>query len=80
MDGTSDPWASASQKLSQFARTDTSVAKRLNRLGETQAHQTKLAFAIEEGRIYGLRQEKLNNILRRQLEKAMRRPPVQNPW
>ena len=73
-------WMTASERMNRFARTDTSLARRLNDLSEHQARENKLAFAIESGRIYGLRAQKCDMLLKRELNKDWRRPPVQDSW
>ena len=57
-------WTTVSEKMNRFARIDTSLARRLNDLSEHQARENKLAFAIESGRIYGLRAQKCNMLLK----------------
>ena len=73
-------WMTASERMNRFARIDTSLARRLNDLSEHQARENKLAFAIESGRIYGLRAQKCNMLLKRQLNSEWRRPPVAESW
>ena len=59
---------------------DRNLAKQLNDLSEHQARENKLSFAIEEGRIYGLRAQKCDMHLKRQLTQQWRTPPVQHMW
>ena len=73
-------WMTASERLNRFARMDRNLAKQLNDLSEHQAHENKLAFAIESGRIYGLRAQKCDMHLKRQLTQQWRAPPVQHMW
>ena len=73
-------WMTASERMNRFARMDTNLTRRLNDLSEHQARENKLAFAIESGRIYGLRAQKCNMLLKRQLNSEWRRPPVAEPW
>ena len=71
----------ASEHLNRFARIDRNLAKRLNALSEHQARENKLAFAIESGRIYGLRAQKCDLHLKRQLPREWRRAsPVEDMW
>ena len=44
------------------------------------ARDDKMAFAIEAGRIYGLRHQKYNMILKKQLNRDCKRPPVEQMW
>jgi hypothetical protein len=59
---------------------DRSLASQLNSLSERQAYDSKLAFALEAGRIYGLRAQNYDMILKRQLNRAYRSPPVERMW
>ena len=74
------PWAPAQEVFNKFARMDRTLVQKLNNLSENQAHHDKLAFALESGRIYGLRQQKYNMVLKRQLDMHMKRPPVEDKW
>ena len=74
-------WMTASERMNRFARIDPNLARRLNGLSEHQAHENKLAFAIESGRIYGLRAQKCDMHLKRQLTQEWRRArPVEPMW
>ena len=74
-------WMTASEYLNRFARMDHSLAKRLNNLSEHQAREEKLASAIESGRIYGLRAQKCDMYLKRQLPGRFRQAsPVEKMW
>jgi hypothetical protein len=53
---------------------------RLGALSEHQARDDKLAFAIEAGRVYGLRQQKYDMVLKRQLNRDVRRPHTEEMW
>jgi len=75
-----DPWATAAQRANKFARIDPELGRRLASLSKHQAHDDKLAFAIEAGRIYGLRQQKFDMNLRQQLNRDWQRPPVEHSW
>ena len=74
------PWAPAQETFNKFARIDRQRARRLSYLSEHQARDTKLAFAIETGRIYGLRKQKYEMILKRELNQEYLRPPVEASW
>jgi hypothetical protein len=39
-----------------------------------------MTYALESGRIYGLRQEKYDLILRRQIHKDWQNPPGERMW
>ena len=77
---TDNPWMTASERLCKYARQDRSLCSQLNKLSEQQASQNKLAFAIEAGLTFGMRQEKYDHILRRQVAKQWRHPPLQPHW
>ena len=59
---------------------DQRLGRQLAELSKLQAHDNKLAFALESGRIYGLRQQKYDMVLKRELNKDYRRPPVEKMW
>jgi len=73
-------WMTASERLNRHVHMDNNLGRRLAELSMQDAHETKLAFALESGRIYGLRQQKYNNILRKQIHKDWQRPPVERMW
>ena len=66
-------WRSAAERLNQFASMDPSLRRELNTLSMAQARDDKIAFKLEEGRIYGLRQEYYQNKLKRDLARTLRR-------
>jgi len=74
-------WMTASEYMNRFARLDRDLARRLNGLSQHQAHESKLAFAIESGRIYGLRAQKCDIHLKRQLPRVWQQAaPVEKMW
>ena len=81
MIGASDnPWAPAQERFNRYVRLDPQLARRLNALTEHQTQDNKLAFAIESGRVYGLRQQKYDMLLKRQLNKDYRHAPTEPMW
>jgi hypothetical protein len=74
------PWAPASETFNKFARMDPHLASQLNDLGKHQAYETKLATAIESGRVYGLRTQALAMMHKKELHFDMRYPPTQRMW
>ena len=40
----------------------------------------KLEFALEAGRVYGMRQQRYDMQLKRQLNRDYRHPPVEKMW
>ena len=69
-------WQSASERLNRFARMDPGLRHELNSLSKAEARDDKLAFRLEEGRVYGLRQEFYNNKLKRDLARTLRREDI----
>ena len=59
---------------------DRNLARELGSLSKHQAHDEKLAEAIESGRVYGLRQQRYDMTLRRELGQDWERPPVEKSW
>jgi hypothetical protein len=49
-----NPWASAAERLNKFVSQDRRLGGKLKELSADQAHDDKLAFALEFGRLYGL--------------------------
>ena len=78
--GSDDPWDCAQQRYNKFARTDPSLGKRLKELTRQQSLENKLAFSVETGRIYGLKKQKYDFILRKQLNRDWRHAPTQKAW
>ena len=66
-------WRSAAERLNQFASLDPPLRRELNTLSMAQPRDDKLAFKLEEGRIYGLRQEYYDMKLKRALVRTLRR-------
>ena len=75
-----NPWSSAQELFNKNARIDRTVARRLGALSKHQAYDDKLAFAVEAGRCYGLRQQKYDMLLKRELNKDWRRAPTEHSW
>ena len=69
-------WQTAAERLNRFAHMDPSLRQELNALSRAQARDDKLAFALEAGRIYGLRQEFYQNKLKRDLARTLRRSDI----
>jgi hypothetical protein len=49
-------------------------------LSKEQSRNDKVSFKLEEGRIYGLRQQYYDFILDRALARDMKKPPVESHW
>ena len=67
---------SAAERLNQFASVDPSLRQELKALSMAQAPDDQIAFQLEAGRIYGLRQEFYENKLRRDLARSLRRGDI----
>ena len=74
------PWAPAKELFNRFARLDRRLASRLGDLSGDQASDNKLAFALESGRIYGLRQQKYDMVLKKQLNRLVHKPLTEHMW
>ena len=69
-------WQTASDRLNRFVRMDSSLRKELAHLSMAQARDDKIAFRLEEGRIYGLRQQFYDNRLARELARKLQVTPI----
>ena len=63
----SNPWSSASEKLTQFISLDKGLAQDINELTQHQARDAQLDFAIDSGRSFGMRQMQYNVLQQRHL-------------
>jgi hypothetical protein len=60
---------------------DPNLRRDLNSLSKAQSRDDKIAFKLEEGRIYGLRQEYYDMKLKRGLVRTLRRDdPTEEHW
>jgi hypothetical protein len=74
-------WRNAAERLNQFAHMDPNLRRELNSLSKAQSRDDKIAFKLEEGRIYGLRQEYYDMKLKRDLVRFLRRDdPTEEHW
>ena len=69
-------WRSAAERMTEFASMDPSLRQELNALSKAQARDTKIAFRLEEGRVYGMRQQYFENKLKRDLARTLRREDI----
>jgi len=65
-------WQTASDRLNRFRTLDSNLQYHLARLCKAQSRDDKLAFKLEEGRVYGVRQQYYDNKLKRDLAKTLR--------
>ena len=69
-------WQTAAERLNRFAHMDPSLRAERGALSKAEARDDKLAFKLEAGRIYGLRQEYYDNKLKRDLGRTLRRDGI----
>lgn len=74
------PWATAQQRLGRFINLDHRLAGELNDMVEGQVGDDKLAFALEAGRVYGMRQQRYGMQLKKQLNRDYQHPQVEKMW
>ena len=65
-------WQTASDWLNRFRTLDPSLGYNLSKLCVAASRDDKLAFKLEEGRTYGVRQQYYDNKLRRDLARSLR--------
>ena len=75
-----NPWGGAQDRFNKFARMDRQLAGHLNDLSEEQANEDKLAFALEAGRVYGMRTRKCYALSRKELVQDFSPAPVERSW
>ena len=73
-------WRTPQEVFQQNSDLDPHLRAERNHLLQQQAHETKLATAIEAGRCYGLRAQKSQMQLKKQLTTLLRHPPVSPMW
>ena len=69
-------WRSAAERMNEFASMDPSLRQELNALSKAQARDNKIAFKLEEGRVYGMRQQYYQNKLKRDLARTLKREDI----
>ena len=65
-------WQTASDRLNRFRTLDPSLGYELSKLCVAASRDDKLAFKLEEGRTYGMRQQYYDNKLKRDLARTLR--------
>ena len=65
-------WQTASDRLNRFRTLDPSLGYDLSKLCVAQSRDDRLAYKLEEGRTYGMRQQYYDNKLRRDLARSLR--------
>ena len=69
-------WQTASDRLNRFRNLDANLRYDLCVLSKNASRDDKLAFKLEEGRTYGMRQQYYDNKLRRDLARSLRRTDI----
>ena len=69
-------WQTASERLNRFAHMDPGLRQQLGSLSKAEARDDKIAFKLEEGRTYGMRQQYYDNKLKRNLARTLRRTDI----
>ena len=65
-------WRNASERFNQFRSLDPKLNSELTTLSKAASRDDKLAFKLEEGRTYGMRQQYYENKLKRDLARSLR--------
>ena len=76
----SNPWSTASEKLTQFVTLDKGLAQDIGELNQHQAKDAALEFALESGRSFGMRQAQYNMLQQRHLNVEVRQPFTAKSW
>ena len=76
----SSDWRSAQEWMFRNVDLNPSLFGKMEVLCKKQAKETKVAEAIELGRIYGLGQQHYDMRLKRELDLQWRRAPVSAVW
>jgi len=66
--------------MAKNARLNKELFAQREMLCQQQAYESKLASAIELGRVYGLAQQKLGMLNKIALNKQWAKSPVTEPW
>ena len=71
------PFGGIAERANNFARQDRTLARHLAALSEQEAMDSRLAVAIEAGRVYGMRQQKYDMLLKKQVNQQAKHPLTQ---
>ena len=69
-------WATAAGRLNKHVDQNNRLGRHLSELSQQMSNESKIAFRLEEGRIYGLMAQKYNMLLKKQLTRQWKKPPV----
>jgi len=70
------PWMTVAERANAHVTLDRNLAERLAELSRKQSRDTKLAFAIEEGRTHQMRQMHAQMIQQKVLNKELKHNPL----
>ena len=69
-------WQTASDRLNRFRTLDANLRYDLSKLCVAASRDDKLAFKLEEGRTYGMRQQYYDNKLKRDLARSLKHTDI----
>ena len=69
-------WRNASDRFNQFRSLDPKLNSELITLSKAASRDDKLAFKLEEGRTYGMRQQYYDNKLKRELARTLKHTDI----
>ena len=76
----SSPWQTAPEIFNRHVSQAPRLGRPLLDVSKQLAQESKIAFRIDEGRQYNLQADKYNMVLKKQLARQWKHPPVQNSW
>ena len=69
-------WQTASDRLNRFRSLDPNLGYELAKLCVAESRDDKIAFKLEEGRTYGMRQQYYENKMKRDLARSLRHTDI----
>jgi len=74
------PYTTTAERLNAFVNLDRSLAEKLAELSKKQSRDAALSSALEEGRMFSVRQTHGQMIKQRLLNKEVRENPLTVSW
>ena len=74
------PYMTTAERLNAFVNLDRSLAVKLAELSKKQSRDAALSAALEEGRMFSVRQMHGQMIKQRLLNREVREDPLTVPW
>jgi hypothetical protein len=74
------PYTTAAERLNAFVNLDRSLAEKLAELSRKQSRDTALAHALEEGRMFSVRQMHGQILKQRELNREIKKEPLTVSW